>query len=45
LNTFWEITKQELENQRSEILNKDREIEELEEKHQVEIKVRISATY
>ena len=36
---FWEITKNELNSQKSELLNKDRELEELEEKHQVEIKV------
>lgn len=39
INTFWEITKQELDRQKAELLNKDREIEEIEEKHQVEIKV------
>ena len=36
---FWEITKKELEDKKSELRNKDREMEELEERHQVEIKV------
>ncbi|KAJ1549862.1 Dynein regulatory complex subunit 4, partial [Nowakowskiella sp. JEL0078] len=39
INSFWEITKNELSESKSELLNKDRELEELEEKHQVEIKV------
>ncbi|KDR18764.1 growth arrest-specific protein 8 [Zootermopsis nevadensis] len=39
LRTFWEITKQQLEESRAELRNKDREIEEAEERHQVEIKV------
>jgi len=39
INTFWEITKKELEDRKAEIRNKDREMEELEERHQVEIKV------
>ncbi|XP_023717427.1 dynein regulatory complex subunit 4 isoform X2 [Cryptotermes secundus] len=39
LRTFWEITRQQLEENRAELRNKDREIEEAEERHQVEIKV------
>ncbi|KAJ1559224.1 Dynein regulatory complex subunit 4, partial [Cladochytrium tenue] len=39
VNSFWEITKNELKEAKSEILNKDRELEDQEEKHQVEIKV------
>ncbi|KAJ3293516.1 Dynein regulatory complex subunit 4 [Borealophlyctis nickersoniae] len=39
INSFWEITKAELAESKAEMLNKDRELEELEEKHQVEIKV------
>ena len=39
INTFWEITKKEIEDRRAELRNKDREMEELEERHQVEIKV------
>ncbi|KAJ3045697.1 Dynein regulatory complex subunit 4 [Rhizophlyctis rosea] len=39
INSFWDITKQELAEAKSELLNRDREQEELEEKHQVEIKV------
>ncbi|KAH9273981.1 hypothetical protein BASA83_003616 [Batrachochytrium salamandrivorans] len=36
---FWEITKSELHTSKADLLNKDRELEEQEEKHQVEIKV------
>ncbi len=39
INTFWEITKRQLETVRAEIRNKDREVEEVEERHAVEIKV------
>ncbi len=39
VNTFWEITKRQLEDSRAEMRNKDREIEEAEERHAVEIKV------
>ena len=39
INTFWEITKRQLENTKAELRNKDRELEELEERHAVEIKV------
>ena len=39
INTFWEITKRQLEESRAELRNKDREIEEAEDKHAVEIKV------
>eukprot|EP00118_Oscarella_pearsei_P025925 m.309054 g.309054 ORF g.309054 m.309054 type:complete len:487 (+) comp45380_c0_seq1:53-1513(+) len=39
INTFWEISKQQLEGGRAELRNKDREMEEMEERHQVEIKV------
>ena len=39
INTFWEISKKELEDRKAELRNKDREMEELEERHQVEIKV------
>ena len=37
--TFWEITKKQLQHVNDELRNKDREIEETEERHQVEIKV------
>jgi growth arrest-specific protein 8 len=40
INAFWEITKKELDDKRADLRNKDREMEELEERHQVEIKVR-----
>lgn len=39
INSFWEISKTDLETLKCELRNKDREMEELEEKHQVEIKV------
>lgn len=39
VSTFWEISKKELEDRKAELRNKDREMEELEERHQVEIKV------
>ena len=39
IHSFWEISKQELDDVKAELRNKDREMEELEERHQVEIKV------
>ena len=39
VNNYWEISKNELSSVKSELLNRDRELEELEERHQVEIKV------
>lgn len=39
VTTFWEITKRQLEERKAELRNKDREMEEAEERHQVEIKV------
>jgi chromosome segregation ATPase len=39
ISTFWEITKKELEDRKAELRNGQREMEELEERHQVEIKV------
>jgi len=39
IHTFWEITRRQLEERKAEIRNKDREMEEAEERHQVEIKV------
>jgi hypothetical protein len=38
VNTFWEITKRQLEERKAELRNKDREMEDSEERHQVEIK-------
>lgn len=38
VNTFWEIEKNKLEQSKSELRNKDREMEDREEKHQTEIK-------
>jgi hypothetical protein len=39
INTFWEITKRQLEDKKSELRNRDREMEDAEERHQIEIKV------
>ena len=39
VNTFWEITKRQLDETRAELRNKDREMEDAEERHQIEIKV------
>uniref|UniRef100_UPI00358EA322 dynein regulatory complex subunit 4 isoform X3 n=1 Tax=Myxine glutinosa TaxID=7769 RepID=UPI00358EA322 len=39
IHTFWEITRKQLEEKRSEMRNKDKEMEDAEERHQVEIKV------
>ncbi|KER20933.1 hypothetical protein T265_10621 [Opisthorchis viverrini] len=39
INTFWEITKSQLEDVRSELRTKEREMEEAEERHHLELKV------
>ncbi|BFZ19425.1 hypothetical protein BsWGS_22464 [Bradybaena similaris] len=39
INTFWEITKRQFEEKKAELRNKDREMEDAEERHQIEIKV------
>ena len=39
INTFWEITKRQLDEGKALLRNKDREMEDMEERHQVEIKV------
>ena len=39
ISAFWEISKKDLEDKKAELRNKDREMEEMEERHQVEIKV------
>lgn len=39
VNTFWEITKRQLEERKAELRNKDREMEDAEENHQTEILV------
>lgn len=39
INTFWEITKRQLDEKKAELRNKDREMEDAEERHQIEIKV------
>uniref|UniRef100_T1J0M2 Dynein regulatory complex subunit 4 n=1 Tax=Strigamia maritima TaxID=126957 RepID=T1J0M2_STRMM len=37
--SFWEIAKKQLEEKRAELRNKDRELEDVEERHQMEIKI------
>ncbi|KFV15137.1 Growth arrest-specific protein 8, partial [Pterocles gutturalis] len=39
IHSFWEITRRQLEEKRAELRSKDREMEEAEERHQVEIQV------
>merc|ERR1719370_1189440 len=39
VNTFWEITKRQFDEKKAELRNKDREMEDAEERHQIEIKV------
>eukprot|EP00753_Platysulcus_tardus_P011013 PLAT322.1.p1 GENE.PLAT322.1~~PLAT322.1.p1 ORF type:complete len:481 (+),score=293.37 PLAT322.1:69-1511(+) len=39
LNYFWIVEKKALEDKKAELRNKERELQDLEEKHQVEIKV------
>merc|ERR1711936_354954 len=39
ISTFWEITRRQLEQSKAQLRNKDREMEDAEERHQVEIKV------
>ena len=39
INTFWEFTKRQLEEKKAELRNKDREMEDAEERHQLETKV------
>ncbi|XP_018618923.1 dynein regulatory complex subunit 4 isoform X3 [Scleropages formosus] len=39
IHTFWEITKRQLEEKKADLRNRDREMEESEERHQVEVKV------
>ena len=41
INTFWEITKRQLDESKALLRNKDREMEDMEERHQVEIKVSV----
>jgi len=45
VKTFWDVTKQELENKKHELINKEGSAEAAEERHQLEIKVRPSAAY
>ena len=45
VNGYWDISKRQLDEARSTIRNKERELEDAEERHQVEIKVGAKATY
>ena len=42
VNSFWEISQHQLDEARATIRNKERELSDSEERHQVEIKVRIT---
>lgn len=44
INYFWIVEKKNFEDRKAELRNKERERQDLEEKHQVEIKVRMYAT-
>lgn len=39
MQTFWEVTKEKLQATKSELRNRDRDLEEAEERHLAEIKV------
>ena len=39
INYFWLIGKKELEDKQAELRNKERELQDLQEKHQIEIKI------
>ena len=39
INYFWIVEKKKVEDKRTQLRNKDRELQDLEEKHQVEIKI------
>lgn len=39
INYFWLISKKELEDKQAELRNKERELQDLTEKHQIEIKI------
>lgn len=39
INYFWLISKKELEDKQAELRNKERELQDLSEKHQIEIKI------
>lgn len=42
VNSFWEISQHQLDEARATIRNKERELSDSEERHQVEIKVRMT---
>jgi DNA polymerase III psi subunit len=39
INYFWLIGKKELEDRQAELRNKERELQDLQEKHQIELKI------
>ena len=45
VNGYWDITKRQLDEARATVRNKERELEDAEERHQVEIKVREEKNY
>jgi hypothetical protein len=45
INAFWEITKKDLEDRKAEMRNQDRQMEEMEDLHQRELKVQIAALH
>ena len=45
VNGYWDITKRQLDEARATVRNKERELEDAEERHQVEIKVRERKNY
>lgn len=42
VNSFWEISQKQLEEARATVRNKERELGDAEERHQVEIKVKVA---
>lgn len=42
IHTFWEVTDRQLQEVKAELQNLEKDIEEDEERHQVEIKVRLT---
>lgn len=45
IHTFWEITERQLEEVKAELKNLDKDLEEDEGRHQVDIKVRLIHRY
>ena len=43
IGAFWDISRRELESGRAELRNREREVEDLQEQHQIELKARAPA--